>query len=72
MGEGLRVSEAALGDELTVDTMTGRRVTGRLTDVNPGYSHTFGRPTPELVRVGRDLRARLAEYHAVETAGTGE
>jgi len=33
-----------------------------LTDVNPGYTHTFGRPAPELTHVGRDLRARLAVW----------
>ena len=43
--------------------MTGRSVTGKLTDVNPGYFHTFGRPMPELVHVGADLRARLDAYH---------
>ena len=45
-------------------TMTGRLVTGVLTDVNPGYTHTFGRPAPELTHVGADLRARVAAYRA--------
>ena len=44
--------------------MTGRDVTGVLTDVNPGYAHTFGRPPPELTHVGRDLRAACAAYRA--------
>ncbi len=42
--------------------MTGRLVTGRLSAVNPGYFHTFGNPVPELIGVGRDLRARVAAY----------
>jgi hypothetical protein len=62
--KGFARSDAAIGDELAVETVTGRVVTGVLTDVNPGYTHTFGRPTPELTHVGRDLRARLAEYRA--------
>ena len=49
---------------MTVETMTGRLVEGTLSAVNPGYFHTFGNPIPELVHVGVDLRARLAEYHA--------
>jgi 2-amino-4-ketopentanoate thiolase alpha subunit len=57
------------GDELTVETVTGRAVTGTLTDVNPGYTHSFGRPTPELTHVGRDLRARLAAHRASAKAG---
>ena len=56
-----RVS-AAVGEELTVETMTGREVAGTLSEINPGYFHTFGRPAPELTAVGRDLRARVAAY----------
>lgn len=64
--KGFAQCEAGLGDELAVETMTGRTVRGRLSDVNPGYFHTFGRPIPELVGVGRDLRDRLAKYRAAE------
>ncbi len=62
--KGFARSAAGLGDEITVETMTGRAVTGTLTDVNPGYTHTFGRPAPELTHVGRDLRDRIAAYRA--------
>jgi 2-amino-4-ketopentanoate thiolase alpha subunit len=60
--KGFARADAAVGDEVAVETMTGRHVEGRLTCVNPGYFHTFGRPTPELTHVGRDLRVTLAEY----------
>lgn len=59
---GFATAQADLGAEVTVETMTGRKVTGRLSAINPGYFHTFGNPVPELVTVGRDLRARLAVY----------
>jgi hypothetical protein len=59
---GFATTEAALGEDLTVETMTGRLVAGRLSAINPGYFHTFGNPIPELASVGRDLRARLAEH----------
>jgi 2-amino-4-ketopentanoate thiolase alpha subunit len=60
--KGFARGEASLGDEATVETMTGRHVSGRLSAINPGYFHTFGNPIPELVHVGKDLRARLADY----------
>jgi hypothetical protein len=60
--KGFARTAGAVGGTLTVETMTGRVVTGVLTDVNPGYDHTFGRPTPELTHVGADLRARVAAY----------
>ncbi len=59
---GFAGAEASIGDELTVETVTGRFVTGRLSAINPGYFHTFGNPVPELIGVGRDLKARVAAY----------
>jgi hypothetical protein len=67
--KGFACDGVDVGEKLTVETMTGRSVTGVLTDVNPGYDHTFGRPTPELTHVGADLRARVAEYRAYPPAG---
>jgi hypothetical protein len=67
--KGFAQAEGSLGGEMTVVTMTGRRVSGALSAVNPGYFHTFGDPIPELVHVGRDLRARLAEYRASGKGG---
>ena len=63
--KGFARADAIVGDEVAIETMTGRAVVGRLSDVNPGYDHTFGRPAPELTAVGRDLRLRIAEYRAV-------
>ena len=64
--KGFAAGEGALGEELTIETITGRTVTGALSAVNPGYYITYGDPIPELTHVGRDLRARLAAYHASE------
>ena len=62
--KGFAAADAALGEEVTVETMTGRRVSGRLSAINPGYFHTFGQPIPELTHVGADLRARLEAFRA--------
>jgi hypothetical protein len=67
--KGFAMGEADLGEELSIETMTGRQVTGKLSAVNPGYFHTFGDPIPELTRVGKDLRARLAAYRATAQGG---
>ena len=70
--KGFARSVGALGETVEIETMTGRRVTGTLVDVDPGYTHTFGSQPPELVHVGRDLRARLAAYCAVADAAAGD
>ena len=62
--KGFAAASAALGDEVAVETMTGRTVTGRLSAINPGYFHTFGRPIPERTHVGADLRSRLEAFRA--------
>jgi hypothetical protein len=67
--KGFALGDAALGEEITIETMTGRRVSGALSAVNPGYYHTFGDPVPELAHVGKDLRARLAAYRAAQKNG---
>jgi len=69
--KGFALGEAAGGEELTIETMTGRHVTGALSAVNPGYYITYGDPIPELTRVGRDLRAKLAAYRAGEAGPAG-
>lgn len=66
--KGFAQAEAEMGEKLSVETMTGRIATGRLSAINPGYNHTFGEPIPELTHVGRDLRATLAEYRASAAA----
>lgn len=53
--------EAEVGDVVTIATATGRLVEGRLVAVNPVYSHSFGKPVPELLSIGRELRELLAQ-----------
>ena len=69
--KGFALAPAEVGDEVSVTTMTGRTVTGTLSAINPGYFHTFGQPIPELVHVGADLRAKLAQYRASSDGAGG-
>ncbi len=57
----LAVETAEIGDEVAVTTPAGRKVEGRLVAVLPAYGHDFGEPVPELLEVGRELRALLAQ-----------
>ncbi len=62
--KGFACGEATLGEECEVETMTGRVVRGRVSDLDPAYTHTFGSQPREIAGVGRDLRARLAAFRA--------
>lgn len=67
--KGFLDHDAALGEEVTVTTVIGRTLKGRLEAVNPPYTHSFGPIPPELVRVGMELRQRLEEAESASTAG---
>jgi hypothetical protein len=51
---------ASPGETVTVRTLAGRHVTGRLVAVNPPIPPTFGSPVPELLDIGPELRRRGA------------
>jgi hypothetical protein len=69
--KGYARSEAMIGDTIEVETMTGRVVSGHLSAISPGYTHTFGTLPAEIVHIGRDLRARVAAYRAAAAAVAG-
>lgn len=59
--KGFLSEPAVLGEETEIVTVAGRRIRGRLTDVNPGYTHSFGAPIPELLTIGREIRTILSK-----------
>jgi hypothetical protein len=54
--KGFLQEDAETGDEVTVKTVTGRKETGTLIEVNPYYEHDFGRFIPELLSIDRQVR----------------
>lgn len=59
--KGFLITQAAIGEETEIETTTGRRLCGILTEVNPAYTHSFGSPIPELINIGKEVRALLRE-----------
>ena len=57
--KGFLAQRASLGDEVEIVTSAGRRLRGVLTEVNPAYTHSFGTPVPELLRIGHEVRSML-------------
>jgi 2-amino-4-ketopentanoate thiolase alpha subunit len=55
----LNEPEAELGQDVTITTVIGRQVQGKLVAIAPAYPHNFGKPIPELLTVGSELRALL-------------
>jgi hypothetical protein len=63
---GFLDQDASVGESATVTTVLGRRVEGRLLRVLPAPGHSFGRPVPELLPIGAELRARLRAADAAD------
>ena len=58
---GFLTEPCAIGEEAEIETPTGRRLRGKLVEVNPAYTHGFGPPIPELSRIGSEVRAILRD-----------
>lgn len=57
--KGFLVAPSRLGKKAEIETVAGRRLTGTLSVVNPGYDHGFGAPIAELLDIGGELRTIL-------------
>jgi len=56
---GYLCEDAEIGDTVQIITRTGREASGRLLEVNPCYTHSFGDHIPELQKAGDIARAIL-------------
>ncbi len=55
--KGYLISDiAAAGEEVDIETVTGRRLRGTLTEIEPTWEHGFGAFVPELQEIGRRYR----------------
>lgn len=48
--------KAKVGDTVRIETFIGRELSGTLEVVNPIYDHNFGKPRPELLRIGMEVK----------------
>lgn len=65
---GFLLEDAAIGAEARIRTLAERELTGVLTDADPRFSHDFGKPVPELLAVGAELRREVREITQKEQA----
>lgn len=57
--KGYLLEEAEIGEEVTIETVTGRQTKGTLVKINPVFSHSFGNYIPELTAIHRLLDSEL-------------
>lgn len=53
--------EAEIGATVEVKTVIGRKVSGKLIEINPYYTHSFGKCVPEILKIDQQLRSIMRE-----------
>lgn len=62
--------KAIIGDTVRIETFIGRELEGTLAEINPAYTHDFGKPRPELLSIGKEEKERLQKIkRAIKRAG---
>lgn len=59
-----------VGDQVEVETLSGRRVRGEVTDPAPRFAHDFGRPVEELIQAGIEAKALLRHLEDADVRRT--
>lgn len=57
--KGFLVEEAEVGEEVEIETFTGRKMKGTLKDADPSYEHKFGKPVQEILHIGPQIKSIL-------------
>ncbi|MGB3368898.1 MAG: 2-amino-4-oxopentanoate thiolase subunit OrtA [Acidaminobacteraceae bacterium] len=57
--KGFASVDGNVNDEIEVKTITGRKVIGKVVEINPTFTHSFGNNIPELLQIGLDLKKIL-------------
>ncbi len=54
--KGFLTEDAEIGDEVKVITASNREEKGKLIEVDPYYTHSYGKFVPEIVQIDKQLR----------------
>ncbi|MBG9982097.1 2-amino-4-ketopentanoate thiolase [Aerococcaceae bacterium DSM 111020] len=57
--KGYLLEEAEIGDEVTIETVTGRQTSGKLVEIQPKFTHSFGDYIPEITEIHKMLASEL-------------
>ena len=52
---------AIIGDDVEVETIIGRKISGKLVEINPNFDVNFGKGVTETMYIGRQLKEMLGD-----------
>jgi len=53
--------DAEIGDMVDVETVIGRKITGKLVEIAPNFDINFGKGVTETMYIGRQLKELIGE-----------
>jgi len=53
--------KAEIGSIVEIETVIGRKVSGKLIEINPYFTHSFGKCIPEILKIDQQLRVLMRE-----------
>ncbi len=56
---GTAMENGQLGEEILIQTPSGRQLKGKAEEIDPYYTHDFGECVPELVEIRKTIRAMM-------------
>ena len=57
--KGELLDDAEIGDDVRIRTAVGRTEHGRLIEVEPYYTHSYGKFVPEIIEIDKKLREEM-------------
>ena len=57
--KGYLLVDGEVGEQVSIQTITKRVETGKLVEVSPTYTHSFGDFVPEILEIDRKLQEEL-------------
>lgn len=57
--KGFINTDANIGDSVEINTICGRKESGKLLNINPYYTHDYGKCIPELLQIGLQAKEIL-------------
>ena len=62
--KGFLISDKAeIGEEVEIETITGRKINGILLEANPSYDHDFGEFIPEILMIDKQLKEIMGKIN---------
>ncbi len=57
--KGFLLEDTQVGEMANIETIVGRKVSGKLVEIHPTHKHNYGNHIPEILQIGKTLKELL-------------